>query len=82
MNYGEALNIWKQNGLKLPELPLDECIFPNAQKLLQIETIYSKLLEACKQGLIWIKASEPDYQHGSPLIKQLEQAINRAEGRE
>ena len=52
MKHGEALNIWTRNGLKLPELPLDECIFPNAERFLNIEQINAELLEEHKQ---WAK---------------------------
>jgi hypothetical protein len=51
MNYREATEIWKRNGLKLPELPFDECIFPNAKRLLEIGQINTDLLEACKKAL-------------------------------
>lgn len=40
------------------------------------------LLNALRQALIWIKATEEDINHGSPLIKQLEIAIKQAESGE
>jgi predicted PolB exonuclease-like 3'-5' exonuclease len=52
MNHGEVLSIWWRNGLKFPELPLDECIFPNAERLLKIEQIIKDLLEACKNATL------------------------------
>ena len=59
MNHGEVLNIWKQNGLKLPELPLDECIFPNAERLLKIEQINKELLEALKEMVKYHSLHDP-----------------------
>jgi len=47
--HGEATEIWIRNGLVLPELPLDESIFPNARELLRKETIGNDLLEACQE---------------------------------
>lgn len=35
--YEEALKIWREFGLKVPQLPLDECIFYNAERLLEIK---------------------------------------------
>ena len=41
--YKEALKIWREFGLKLPELPLDKCIFYNAERLLVIKNkIFNK----------------------------------------
>ena len=34
---GEACKVWESLELKLPESPLDDCIFPNANKLLEIK---------------------------------------------
>jgi hypothetical protein len=47
--YKEATEIWKEFGLKLPQLPLDECIFYNAERLLKIK---EKNLKEIKKVII------------------------------
>ena len=49
--YGEALEIWKRNKLILPQMPLDDCIFPNANRLLEIEQLNANLVDVCKSLL-------------------------------
>ena len=51
MLYKEAIKIWKELGLQLPELPLDKCIFPNAEKLLLFKKIL-KDIEALKKEIV------------------------------
>jgi len=87
MNYSEALEIWKRNGLKPPEKPLDECIFPNANRLLEIEQINADLLEACFTAKCFFEDMQKDClnrkgnrpQDFDSIIKVLQQTIAKAE---
>ncbi len=84
MKYEEALNIWKRNGLLLPELPVDRSIFPNANKLLKIEEIKKELLEACKAVLSENDRSfdDRDILVQKLIIEKIKQTIAKAEGGE
>ena len=76
--YGEAIEIWKRNGLMLPEMPLDESIFPDARRLLEMESIKSDLLEACRSLIDMITDNRL---HGLEVNRACE-AIAKAERRE